>query len=542
MTDDAFTIAHQLHVWGYSVIPSHGKQPLVDWKEFQTEQPTDEQLQDWKDTFSPELWGIVTNSTVAVIDADGEEARAEIEAELGSPHVITPHKGGHWYVNTTGHGLPTRTGVLPGIDIRGEGGFVNIVGDDYQILTLPHPDALTPLESVPERIMSALSKTKPLLEDGQPIPEGQRNTTLARIAGSIRAKGLSETAIEAALNATNLERCQPPLSEEEVRKIATSISTYAPNSGNSTSLYCPSSLDLATESHKEVTERVTSPESLARRIKDWVKSTSGWFSYDEIDREFGLFQPNDKHNRWMIIKRLKDQESIIESHPSNNKLLRHIKVATRLVDFKACGNRTPLAIKYPFGIERYFRTYPGNLIVLAGAADAGKTAFLLNLIKMNMADFSIFYQTSEMGADELASRLEEFEGIALNDWNFAAEERSRDFHDVIRPDCLNIVDYLELAGDFYMVAEYLRQIHSKLASGIAVVALQKKRGVELGRGGDFGLEKPRLYLSMDAGKLTIQKAKNWVNPGMNPRGLSLTFKIVNGCKFITATDWHTETG
>jgi len=284
-----------------------------------------------------------------------------------------------------------------------------------------------------------------------------------------------------------------------------------------------------------VTESVT--KSLAERIEAWIAETSGWFSYEECDKELEIRDSKDKDNRRQIIKRLKDA-GIIEAHPRNNKLLRHVKVATRLIDFKAAGQRTPLAIKYPLGIERYFKTYPGNIIALAGAADAGKTAFLLNIIRLNMADFSIFYQTSEMGAEELASRLEKFEGMTLEDWNFQAEERSRDFADVIRPDCLNIVDYLELAGDFYMVADYLRQIHSKLASGIAIVALQKKRNAELGRGGDFGLEKPRLYLTMDAGKLTIQKAKNWADSQVNPNGLVLNFKIVNGCKFIVIDTWH----
>ena len=306
-----------------------------------------------------------------------------------------------------------------------------------------------------------------------------------------------------------------------------------------TSLHCPSDADLASQRDKSVTESVTKP--LAERIEAWISETSGWFSYEDCDKELGIRDSKDKDNRRQVIKRLKDA-GIVESHPSHNKLLRFVKVAVRLVDFKAAGSKTPLAVKYPFGIERYFKTYPGNVIAIAGAADAGKTAFLLNLIRLNMGDFSIYYQTSEMGAPELASRLEKFEGVALEDWNFIAEERSRDFADVIRPDCINIVDYLELAGDFYMVADYLKQIHDKLSSGIAVVALQKKRGAELGRGGDFGLEKPRLYLSMDAGKLTIQKAKNWADPQVNPKDMVLDFKIVNGCKFIVTSDWHKAEG
>jgi hypothetical protein len=92
--------------------------------------------------------------------------------------------------------------------------------------------------------------------------------------------------------------------------------------------------------------------------------------------------------------------------------------------------------------------------VIAGAADAGKTALLLNFIKLNQFDFSIYYQSSEMGKEELASRLVNFEDITLDEWNFNAEERSTDFADVIRPDCINIIDYMELTGDFYNVAEY----------------------------------------------------------------------------------------
>jgi hypothetical protein len=545
MRADSFTTAFQLHAAGFAVIPSgagkDGKEPLVKWARYENESPSDVELEAWEKDFHPQLWGIVTNGNVAVIDADGEDTRLELESELGRPHVITPRGGGHWYINTTGKPFKTTTGVLPGVDIRGVGGFVNISGSSalgkYQILTLPLPDSLIPWEKIPGRIIAALNGQRQRLEANEPIPEGQRNDTLASIAGSMRRAGMAESEITNALLSINAKRCQPPLADDEVKMIASSISQYPPNTGNNknTSIYCPSSADLATERDKIVTENVT--KSLAERIEAWIFETTGWFSYEECDKELGIRDSKDKDNRRQIIKRLKDA-GLVESHSSHNKLLRHVKVATRLIDFKSANLRTPLAIKYPFGIENYFRTYPRNLVVIAGAADAGKTAFLLNLIRLNMADFSIYYQSSEMGAAELASRLEKFEGIGLEDWNFIAEERSRDFPDIIRPDCLNIMDYLELAGDFYMVADYLKQIHDKLSSGVAVVALQKRRNAELGRGGDFGLEKPRLYLTMDAGKLTIQKAKNWTDPQVNPNNLTLNFKIVNGCKFIVTEDWH----
>lgn len=130
--NDIFSVVLKLHALGFSTIPSgggdKGKAPLVPWKPYQEIVPSRKQLQDWQDQLHPKLWGIVTNGRVAVIDADTPEARAELEAEIGPPHVITP-RGAHWYIDTNGHPLKTIAGLLPGIDIRGVGGFVNIVGE-----------------------------------------------------------------------------------------------------------------------------------------------------------------------------------------------------------------------------------------------------------------------------------------------------------------------------------------------------------------------------------------------------------------------------
>jgi len=178
-------------------------------------------------------------------------------------------------------------------------------------------------------------------------------------------------------------------------------------------------------------------------------------------------------------------------------------------------------------------------VVVAGSPDSGKTAWLLNLIKLNQDKWNIYYQSSEMGETELATRLEQFTDMDLNDWKFIAEERSSHFADVIRPDDINIIDYMELTDNVWMVAEYLREIHDKLNNGIAIVALQKKRNADLGRGGEFSLEKPRLYLSMDTGKMTIQKAKNWATME-NPNRKFIKFKIVKGCQFHITEDWADE--
>jgi hypothetical protein len=62
---------------------------------------------------------------------------------------------------------------------------------------------------------------------GETIPDGQRNVSLTSLAGTMRRRGMSQEAIEAALLAENA-RCIPSLPKSEVLTIARSVSRYEP--------------------------------------------------------------------------------------------------------------------------------------------------------------------------------------------------------------------------------------------------------------------------------------------------------------------------
>lgn len=85
---------------------------------------------------------------------------------------------------------------------------------------------------IPEQGKTKPSKSKgvqpPLLaaaNDGS-IPESSRNNTLTSLAGTMRHRGMCESAIDAALQAENLANCKPPLDPAEVSAIAASIMRY----------------------------------------------------------------------------------------------------------------------------------------------------------------------------------------------------------------------------------------------------------------------------------------------------------------------------
>ncbi len=271
-------------------------------------------------------------------------------------------------------------------------------------------------------------------------------------------------------------------------------------------------------------------------MKMWIESSSGWWTTDELDRELGITTTKDRDKRSKYLRRFKERV-LVEQHPRINKQYRYVNTHTSTLDFRTATKGGAMPIKWPLGIEQYVNLFPGNIAVVAGAPNAGKTALLLNFIYLNQDQYPIYYFCSEMGEVELRDRLEQFAGISISEWDFEAIERASDFADVIRTDCINIVDFMEMTTELYLINDYLTAIPRKLGSGIAIIAIQEKQGAPMGRGQEFGLEKPRLYLSMDQGKLQIIKGKSWASKTFNPNGSYVSFEITDGCLFNADSEW-----
>lgn len=277
------------------------------------------------------------------------------------------------------------------------------------------------------------------------------------------------------------------------------------------------------------------PEKLTQQVvTQWVEATKGWWKSQDLDRDLGIVSPEGKAVRRVYLKRLCDQK-ILERHPKEDGRFRLVDSQAPLIDWQTADASNVVKIKWPFELEKWVNIYAKNIAVVAGSFNAGKTAFCLNVINLNQHRIElkdllpIQYFNSEMGPEEMKLRLSKF---PTDDWAFEARERSSDFADVIQPDKINIIDYLEVTNDFFLVAQEITKIFDRLNKGIAVVTVQKKQGVSLGRGAEFSAEKPRLYLSMDAGKLTIVKGKNWAQEGKNPNNKKFSFKLIQGWKFI----------
>ncbi len=280
----------------------------------------------------------------------------------------------------------------------------------------------------------------------------------------------------------------------------------------------------------EMNDFDTTKGSVKEKILLWIDDTTGTFNVVDIDMDLGFKTPEAKNYRRVTLHRLM-KDNYIESLGKRTGNYRKILIEESRIDWRNADINNTFDIELPFNIHNMVNIYPKNIIVVAGAPNAGKTGFFLNIVKDNMQKHDIFYFSSEMAEQEFKVRLSKFNDVKEDDWRFTPLSRSRDFADVIRPDDLNIIDYFEVSDNFYTIGDEFKKIYEKLNNGIAIIAIQKKKGAEYGRGAEFALEKPRLYITMDHGELKIVKAKNWKNPEVNPSAHTYNFTLAAGCKF-----------
>jgi hypothetical protein len=282
--------------------------------------------------------------------------------------------------------------------------------------------------------------------------------------------------------------------------------------------------------------------NMTEQVERWVSVTDGDFSVTtcvEALQSITGVTIRDKSTIRQILKRMKDDVKIQKVGTKDGVYRRIDDVAEEIEWWNA--DDSPADFKLPLGVHEYCTIYPKNIVTIAGEPNSGKTAFSLNVALLNTDRNQVDYYSSEMGDRELRTRLSKFEGISMDTWKkIKFRERVSNFADVIHPDHISIVDFLELTTDFWQIASLTKEIYEKLNTGICVINIQKGKGKEVGRGGDLGLEKPRLYLAMEPGKIKIIKAKAWAKEAVNPNGLQREFKLVQGAKFIDDGPWHRE--
>ena len=499
------------HKYGFSVIPTEGKVSRVKWTTYQDEIPTDEIITDWFTRWPNSNMAVITGKVsgyICVVDVDAykddsvmDSIKALIPDGLSFPISTTPRGGQHWWFRSTEQ-LGDRIGFLKGVDFRSMGIIIIPPSKSYKWLVTPKS---TEIPLLPESILEALVDTsfdfgkssQNVSSNGEYFSDGTRDVEMFSIANSLIKTGLP-----------------PGFAEDVLNRVMLSW-------GEENAEWSKAKVESAMKRHVS--------ENLAENVKNWVIDTSGHFFGHDIDKDLNLSTTIDKGNRSKILSRL-IKDGIIQRVGNKNGCFRRVEAELDEMDWRNAKTGDYYDLKMPLGLHDLWHVFPGNVIVIAGSPNAGKSAFVMNIVKMNN-DKDIRYFNSEMGPEELKTRMMLFDDMNIEEWNAKFYNRNSSFSDVIEPDALNIIDFLEITDNFFMIADEIRKIHDKLGKGVAVICLQKKKDVELGRGAEFSLEKPRLYISLDFQKLKIIKCKN-PKHGLNVNGKEIGFRLLHGTTFI----------
>jgi hypothetical protein len=154
------------------------------------------------------------DSGLVVLDVDRPEILNGWQSDTLTAHT---GKGRHFYFSLNGATAKNSVSKLAsGLDLRGDGGYVVAPPSRHASgATYTWRDFNTDPQPVPAWLLQS-----------NPIPEGQRNETLFRIASAMRGKAKDVEEIAAELHFVNSTRCVPPLQDNEVQKIVESSMRY----------------------------------------------------------------------------------------------------------------------------------------------------------------------------------------------------------------------------------------------------------------------------------------------------------------------------
>lgn len=191
--------------------------------------------------------GIACGNGTMVIDLDVDEAKDEDgtatlrkwEDDNGklpeTATAVTGRGGLHMLYRIDGEARCSANPKL-GVDVRGDGGYIvappsiHPNGTQYAWERDPREHEIAEADGNVMAFIEFVQGKKD--EDGSKalsipgeIESGGRNNTLFKMACSLQSKGLSNSAILAAVMAENAEKCNPPLSNNEVRRLVESALT-----------------------------------------------------------------------------------------------------------------------------------------------------------------------------------------------------------------------------------------------------------------------------------------------------------------------------
>jgi len=513
---------------GFEVIP------------YRTRIANEDEIREWWGKWPDANIAVITGKLSDLFVVDFDKYKPDYSEETALQYfpdsIVTPidrsARGGehHYYTFPDDEEITIQAATLPGIDYRGEGGYIMVPPSRFNGASASwviEPGEV-PLAAPPRQFLNLI---KSIYKDKYNIyahGENDDRRQVSSVSSRVYTQGTRDQDLFHIANLLVRAGCESEYLYKTLEILALNCNPPFPK-------------NEAEAKIKSAIERANRKErNLSDEVRDFVLSSNGVFLSSDVSKCLHLSSRDDLKNLSKILSRLEKNEKLIEKHGNRNGCYKIIDQEEELINIFDV-DLAPFDITLPLRIHEFVTIHKSNVIIIAGESNAGKTSFCLNVARMNRDKQPINYLSSEMqDGTELRIRLNEFEENIEKWRKVKFEFRTDDFPSKIMPDAINIIDYLDEGNDAeaYKMPSRIKEISKKLKNGVAVIAIQKDPNKEYGFGGSGTLNRSRLYLTTTTkGVMTIKKGKIWRNKLKNPNGMYCNYKLAAGCKYYLDGDW-----
>ncbi len=327
---------------------------------------------------------------------------------------------------------------------------------------------------------------------------------------------------------------------------------------------------LKSETEKEKNgDPLTSDKTYVNKggVTDWVDDKIDKIVWGKVD-QWLIYHKGERFDLDLICRQLDAKNAITRQSVAKklayevqkdrlrkqDKLYSYVDRSVKVIDWIHAEPEAVFPLRWPvgrdhdgcpddtlFGFDGISEIPEKSIIVIAGISNFGKTTFALNVLWETMDTMPCVYMSNEMTAPDFRAKATDMTWgnpiTPTGEPKIEVIERFDGWADVIRPDACNIIDWINLGDNFYLIGQILSNIKQRLRKGIAVCVIQKEEGRNLGRGGGYSRDLATMYLTIDgtsAGgdyhpRLTVVKAKR-IRKGSryNPNGKTFSFGLWGG--------------
>jgi hypothetical protein len=249
-----------------------------------------------------------------------------------------------------------------------------------------------------------------------------------------------------------------------------------------------------------------------REYMDFNIDGGQFFTADEICRGLAAISREQKIAVYQYLSRLV-QDKVLRKDPYKHGGYRKILKITAYDMAGEVEASQIVDIKLPLDLHNLIKIEPNHLVTIAGSTDAGKSALLYHLMRLNYRDHKIVHFSSpEWDQNAIKKRMDDV-GIERPHPNVIFYPMLEGYEDLIPQEpCLVLVDYLRTNEKFNELDRQYHAILRNLKGGVAFTAIQKHIGIDKPTGGQYAIHAAHHVILLDTWKdlfvCKIFKTKN----------------------------------